>query len=85
MKVFVLYVIVELGVENIKVDLKEKLGNCEVYIDKLIEVYCFDYDKFGCCFCLIIVYKECKSVLLLDEMVDNDLFIVLKSFIKEMK
>lgn len=50
-----------------------EFGNCLVYIDKLLEVYCFDYSEFGCIYCLIKVYKECKIVLFLDEIDERDL------------
>lgn len=56
-----------------------------VYIDKVIEVYCFDYEKFGCIFCLIMVYKKCDVVLLLDEFDEKDLDIFLKICIEVMK
>lgn len=59
--------------------------NCMVYFGKLIKVYCFDYEKFGCNFCLIIEYKDCKIVLVLDEIVESDLENLFKSFIIEIK
>lgn len=85
MKLYVVYIIVDLRLVNIEMDNIDEFGNCVVYINRVIEVYCYDYEKFGCCFCLIIVYKECKIVLLLDEIVENDLENFLKSFIWEIK
>lgn len=84
-KAFASHAIVELGAENTKVDPKDVSGNCVVHIDKPIELYCFDHEKLGCCFCLTTVHKECKTVLSLDEIADNDLENVAKSFIKETK
>ncbi len=84
-KTFASHSIVELGAANTKVDPKDEPGNCVVHIDKPIELYCFDHEQLGCCFCLTTVHKECKIVLSLDEIADNDLENVAKSFIKETK
>lgn len=84
-KAFTSHAIVELGAENTTFDPKDLSGNCKVHIDKQIEVYCFDHEKLGCCFCLTAEHKECKTVLSLDEIADNDLENVAKSFIKETK
>lgn len=83
MKVFVLYMFVELIFK--KLEIVDDSGNCMVYFGKLIKVYCFDYEKFGCNFCLILEYKDCKMVLVLDEIDESDLDNFFKSFIRELK
>eukprot|EP00105_Crassostrea_gigas_P035933 XP_019920081.1 PREDICTED: uncharacterized protein LOC109617784 [Crassostrea gigas] len=66
-------------------DNTDELGNCVVHTDRAIEVYCYDHEKLGCCFCLTTVHKECKIVLSLDEIAENDLENPSKSFIRETK
>lgn len=84
-KAFASHAIVELGAENTKVNPKDVSGNCMVHLDKPVEVFCFDHEQLGCCFCLTTAHKECKTVLSLDEMADNDIENISKSFIKETK
>lgn len=85
MKVFVFYIIVDLRLDKIEINIIIDVGNCLVYSSRLIEVYCFDYEEFGCSFCLIIKYKDCKIVFLMDEVVENDLENFFKSFKREIK
>lgn len=73
MRLYVVYIIVDLRLVNVEMDIVIDFGNCLVYINRLIDVYCIDYEEFGCSFCLIIKYKDCKMVFLLDEVVENDL------------
>lgn len=80
-----MYIFVDLWLIDGEIDIIIDCGNCLVYIDKLIEVYCFDYGNFGCIYCLIIVYKVCKIVLLLDEIDEKDLENFLKSVINEIR
>lgn len=84
-KVFAFHTIVDLRSTNKETDDATELGSCGVHTDKLIEVYCFDHEKLCCSFCLATVHKECKSVLSLDEIAENDLENPFKSFITETK
>lgn len=55
------------------------------YSNRSIEVYCFDHEELGCSFCLTTKHKDCKTVLSLDEVAENDLENPLKSFKRETK
>lgn len=59
-----------------------EFGCCVIYLYKLIDVYCFNYEKLGCSFCLNIEYKDCDIVFLVEEIVENDIDILMKNFIK---
>lgn len=79
------HTIVDLRSANTEVDNADELGNCVVHTNRAIEVYCYDHEQLGCCFCLTTEHKECKTVLSLDEIAENDLENPSKSFIRETK
>lgn len=84
-KSFAFHTIVNLRSANTEIDNTDELGNCVVHTNRAIEVYCYDHEQLGCCFCLTTVHKECKIVLSLDEIAENDLENPSKSFIRETK
>lgn len=84
-KAYGLHTFVDLTSSYKEKDTSIEHGNCLVHTDKQIEVYCLDHGGLGCSYCLTTVHKECKTVLSLDEMADNDLENNTKSFRKETK
>lgn len=44
MRLYVDYIIVDLRLVNKEMDNVDEFGNCVVYINRVIEVYCYDYE-----------------------------------------
>lgn len=84
-KSFSFHTIVDLRSTNRELDTTTDLGNCLVHSNRSIEVYCFDHGELGCSFCLTTKHKNCKTVLSLDEVAENDLEKQSKSFLRETK
>lgn len=82
---YAVHTIVDLRSANAEMDTTTDLGNCVVHTNRLIEVYCFDHEELGCSFCLATKHMNCKTVLSLDEVAENDLENQSKSFIRETK
>lgn len=84
-KAFAFHTIVDLKSAITEIDTTSDLGNCFVHSDRAIEVYCFDHEELCCSFCLTTKHKNCKTMLSLDEVAENDLEKPSKSFIRETK
>lgn len=85
MRSYAVHTIVDLRSANAEMDTTTDLGNCVVHTNRLIDVYCFDHEELGCSFCLATKHMNCKTVLSLDEVAENDLENQSKSFIRETK
>lgn len=84
-KAFAFHTIVDLRSDITEINTTTDVGNCLVHSNRSIEVYCFDHEELGCSFCLTTKHKDCKTVLSLDEVVENDLENPSKSFKRETK
>lgn len=84
-KSFSFHTIVDLRSAYSELGTTTDFGNCLVHSDRSIEVYCFDHGELGCSFCLTTKHKNCRTVLSLDEIAENDLEKQSKSFIRETK
>lgn len=84
-KAFAFHTIVDLRSDKTEVNTTTDVGNCLVHSNRSIEVYCFDHEELGCSFCLTTKHKDCKTVLSMDEVAENDLENPSKSFKRETK
>lgn len=44
---------------------------CCVYVGEYLKVFCFDYDEFCCSICVVIYYRYCEWVEVLEEIIKN--------------
>lgn len=84
-KAFAFHTIVDLRSDITEINTTTDVGNCLVHSNRSIEVYCFDNEELGCSFCLTTKHKDCKTVLSWDEVAENDLENLSKSFKRETK
>lgn len=56
---------------------------CLIYVDKVLDIFCFDYEKICCNVCFVIKYRYCDNVRFLDEIVkDKDEVIDMSDFLE---
>lgn len=84
-KAFAFHTIVDLRSDMTEINTTTDVGNCLVHSNRSIEVYCFDHGELGCSFCLTTKHNDCKTVLSWDEVAENDLENLSKSFKREKK